>query len=302
MDGLGILFVVLVLVFLGMLFAMNMLNYSYVPREKHMKEGFDSPSKSPVEKEIRAALDPMILPATPDVCDIFTTLRETMAKNIKAETSMSDAEVSAKVEATLAENIPGGALPCPLLTYPVSGSDDLTWLNFLNSIPPDFGARIVLMMKYAKKELKHLERALKAGLSGKEPPTPLEEAILDKEESAEGFEVCPPTVADTRRAAASAAAVASATAATTCQLPEEMTPEEIKVSVTALLQNIKSQKISILTAKNIDPNIDIAPLISSAKASKIYLEKKAKQAKDGTLVMDTPGLVPTGVSEMPIVP
>jgi len=267
MDGLVILFAILVIVFFGTIFVMNFLNHARVTNE-----GFQAPSA--IENQIRKILEPM---NTPGVCDLYAKFRANMAQNIKAEEGLTPAEVNAKVEKTLAQNIQGGALPCPLLTYPKSGSTDLDWLNFLNNVPPDFGARVVLMVKYANKKLVNTQQTVEAALSGGSAPE--EEPFID---------ICPPNISQVRREEAAKKAVNAKAA--TCKLPEDMTPAQIQEAVTSLLQNIVSQKIQILTSKKIDPNIDLVPLLAAANKSMAYLETTKNQASDGTLVENSPGL------------
>jgi hypothetical protein len=192
--------------------------------------------------------------------------------------ALSKTEANAKTEADLAIKIPGGALPCPLLRYPKAGSTDLDWLAFLQGIPSDFGARVVFMAIYAKDYLSSIEQTLKDALSGK--------GVVPQVDETEGFTVCTPDLADTRRA--EKANKAKAQDAASCELPEDMKPEDLQNAVLDLLKALVSKKNSALLAMKIDPNLDIRPLIKDATASADYINKKSQQAQDGTLAMDEP--------------
>jgi len=266
---LTILLIVLSVSFLMILFGMNLVNSLSSgpgsgpgPGPGAGKEGFEVQE---IESQIRAILDPM---NSEELCPLFKTIRANMIKNEKAGQDITDAEAAKRVEAELALKISGGALPCPLLTYPKAGSTDLEWLDFLQKVPSDFGARVVLMAVYAQGFLSTNETTLKLALSGNGTPP-------------EGFTICSPDVADSRRAEVAAKG-------TTCTLPEDLTPAQIKEGVTALLKTLVANKTTILKSKKIDPTIDIKPLITQAKASAAYITQKSQQAQDGTLQMDGP--------------
>lgn len=240
---------------------------STVPKQVSSKEGFEVTS---VANQVRAVLDPMTK-GTEDLCKVYETIRKTMAKNEKAGQSISDAEVNKRVEKALNLKIPGGALPCyqtSLLQYPREGSSDLDWLDFLQKLPSDFGARVVFMAIYARDSLKQTADSMKDALSGKGAP-----------QSQDGFsDICPPDVAQTRRLENQKKANAG------CKLPEDLGPEEIKEQITSLLQKLVATKTSILKAKDIDPLIQIKPLLDEAKVNQAYLEKSAADAESGNLV------------------
>jgi hypothetical protein len=243
---------------------MNIVNsFQVIPQE----EGFKNAPQSDIEVQIRTVLSQM---DSDELCPLYKTIRSNMAKNEKAGQDITDQEVNKRVEAALAIKIPGGALPCPLLVYPKAGSSDLDWLDFLQKVPSDFGARVVLMAVYAQGFLADKEKLLKDALSGNGTPP-----ISD------GFTVCSPDVADSRRAE-------QKNKDTSCTLPEELSPEQIKEAVTKLLKDIVAKKTTILKAKQIDPLIDIKPLLTQAKASAEYVTKKSEQAQNGTLQMDAP--------------
>ncbi len=225
------------------------------------------PSKSPVEIQIRKILDSM---KSDGLCPLYKTIRTNMAKNEKAGQDISDQEVNKRVEAALALKIPGGALPCPLLTYPKAGSTDLEWLDFLQQVPSDFGARVVLMAIYAQGFLADKEQILKDALSGNGTPP-----ISD------GFVVCSPDVATSRRSEKKGKEER-------CTLPEDLSPEDIQEAVTTLLKKLVAEKNTILKDKKIDPNTNVESLIQKANVSAKYVEKKSEEAQSGSLQMDGP--------------
>lgn len=247
---------------------MNMVN------SVQKKEGFSGaepakkPTKSPIEIQIRKILDSM---NSDGLCPLYKTIRTNMAKNEKAGQDISDQEVAKRVEAALALKIPGGALPCPLLTYPKAGSSDLEWLDFLQQVPSDFGARVVLMAIYAQGFLADKEQILKDALSGNGTPP-----------VSDGFTVCSPDVATSRRAEKKGKGEER------CTLPEDLSPEDIQEAVSTLLKTLVAKKNTILKEKKIDPNTDIEALIKKANVSATYVSQKSEQAQSGTLQMDGP--------------
>jgi hypothetical protein len=261
-SGLGILLVALSIVFFAVLIGMNTINSVNVPQEPVIDGFVDS---SDIEVQIRAVLDEM---DSKELCPLFAVIRTNMLKNAKAGQDISDQEAAKRVEADLAVKIPGGALPCPLLNYPKAGSSDLDWLDFLQKVPSDFGARVVLMAVFAEGFLTTTEQTMKLALSGNGTPP-----------VAENFEICSPDVADSRRAE-------KQNKGTSCTLPEELNPAQIKEAVTKLLKDLVGNKTTILKSKKIDPLLDIKPLIAQAKKSAEYLSKKAKQAESGELEME----------------
>ena len=225
-------------------------------------------TKSEIEIQIRKILDSM---DSKGLCPLYTTIRKNMAKNEKAGQDISDQEVNKRVEAALALKIPGGALPCPLLTYPKAGSSDLEWLDFLQQVPSDFGARVVLMAIYAQGFLADKEQILKDALSGKGTPP-----ISD------GFTVCSPDVATSRRAEKKTKTDER------CTLPEDLSPEDLQEAVTTLLKALVANKNTILKEKKINPNTDVEALIKKANVSATYVTQKSEEAQGGTLQMDAP--------------
>jgi hypothetical protein len=233
-------------------------------------DGFQDVAKAGAEAQIRAVLDPMIVP---EICPLYTTIRTNMKKNEMAgENGATAQEAEKRVEASLAIKIPGGALPCPLIKYPRAGATELDWLDFIQKVPTDFGARVVFMAIYAKEFLADKEKILKDTLSG-DITVPMPE---------EGFVVCTPDLADTRRAERSKKSAQS------CTLPEDLTPEQIHEAIAVILKQLVSQKNTLLKEKKIDPLIDILPLIKAATKSAAYINKKSEEAQNGTLQMDGP--------------
>ena len=269
MDGLAILIGVLTFLFLVVLFYMNYKNSAHQSKVISV-DGFQDVAKAGAEEQIRAVLDPMIVP---EICPLYTTIRTNMKKNEMAgENGATAQEAEKRVEASLAIKIPGGALPCPLITYPRSGASELDWLDFIQKVPTDFGARVVFMAIYAKEFLADKEKILKDTLSG-DITVPMPE---------EGFVVCTPDLADTRRAERSKKSAQS------CTLPEDLTPEQIHEAIAVILKQLVSRKMTALKEKKIDPLLDIRPLIKAATKSAAYINKKSEEAQNGTLQMDGP--------------
>jgi len=260
MDGLLLLFAVLFALFFGLVFGMNYLNVMTEPFNDASAAAATAAATAPpsLEPKIRAVLEPMMASGN-DLCALYAFLRETGIKNAKAGPSgsqLSDAEAARQVEAEYALQIDGGALPCPLLTYPKTGATDLDWLAFVQGIPKDFGARIVFMALYARDTLKEQLSKLKTSLG-------------------EGFQsICTPGLAASKRSAATV---------NSCTLPEDLTPEQMADAATEILKSLVAKKTSTLTAKKIDPTIDIGPIIKEANGYAAELKKYTQQAQDGTL-------------------
>ena len=219
MDGLSILFGILTVLFLVVVVSMNILGTQAAPSIKSIEldqegftsaegrrltpssghgqsEGFtsaDQESQPTLGTKIKKVLDPLAfytnpvqpegtpIPEGKDLCAIFDKVRQSHSQSIKGmSTSMSDGELMKKVEAQLAIDIPGGALPCPLLQYPADTATDLEWLTWLQTIPSDFGARVVLMASYADKKLTFVAKSMKDALAGDvELPELSKESFID---------------------------------------------------------------------------------------------------------------------------
>lgn len=275
--GLTILIGVLILISLSLIFAMNWNNYQadlYASYGSHAsyEEGFSTaatviPVISDIERQVRKVLDDLTVE---EICPLYDTIRKNMKKNeMSGPTPATAAEANRKVEANLALKIPGGALPCPLLAYPRAGSTDLDWLDFVQKIPVDYGARIVFMAIFAQEYLGSTEKLMKDALDGKGKIPPPEE----------GFIVCSPDVIDSRKAEKLKKTQQA------CDMPEDLTPEQIKEAVTLVLKQLVAEKTTVLKRKQIDPQIDILPLIKDATKSAVYLNKKGKEAEEGNLQM-----------------
>jgi hypothetical protein len=264
-GGVSLLLMGLGTIFFILLIGMNVVN-SFQKKEKK-KEGFANPVQSDIEVQIRTVLDEL---NSEELCPLYVVIRKNMAKNEKAGQNISDKEADKRVEASLALKISGGALPCPLIVYPKAGSSDLDWLAFLQKVPSDFGARIVLMAIYAQGFLEDTEKTLKETLSGN--------VTLP---NSEGFSVCSPDVADSRRAE-------KKNKDETCVLPEDLSPAQIKEAVTKMLKDIVGTKTTILKSKKIDPQIDIKPILAKATKSANYIKSKTEEAQNGSLKMDAP--------------
>jgi hypothetical protein len=203
--------------------------------------------------------------------------------------AISEAEVQKQVEREFAIGIPGGALQCPLLTYPTPGSTDADWLDFINQLSPDFLARIIYMASYAQATLGKQASDLRSSLEG----------VLGKMNTitpnAEGFaNVCPPSLQTSRRLEKLGRANPA------CSLPEDMSPKEIQESVTAVLQQLVSQEnmairaiqlkqsgaSSVATAIITDvlPPYNLKKTIADATVSMEYLKKQHQAAMKGELV------------------
>ena len=240
MGGLSILLGILTLIFLLVILTMNLVNRTYI-------DSFvDTPSTparvpSEIEKQIREGLEKLAFYTSPgdgspsdgkQLCSIFSIVRKQMARSQRTyNTNLDESEINKRVEDELSNQIPGGALPCPLLIYPIPDSTDLEWLAFLQDIPMDFGARVIFMAQFADVKLTEIAGKLKDALSSS---TPLPD--LTKIDTFTG-EICPPDIAVKKR---------SDTLEASCILPEDMTPEQIQEAVRLVLEQLNSKKRSII--------------------------------------------------------
>ena len=244
------------------------MNWNNYQSDLYPQEGFANAASSDVERQVRKVLDDLTVE---EICPLYNTIRKNMKKNeMSGPTPATAAEADRKVEANLSLKIPGGALPCPLLQYPREGASDLDWLDFVQKIPVDYGARIVFMAIFAKEYLGSTETLMKDALGGKGKIPPAEP---------EGFVVCSPDVIDSRKAEKLKKGSES------CEMPEDLNPEQIKEAVTLVLKQLVAEKTTVLKRKKIDPQIDILPLIKDATKSAVYLNQKGKEAEEGNLQM-----------------
>lgn len=303
---LAVVFGVLSVVCIGVILYINTANLSTATEgfaESASSSKAKKPTASAIETQIRAILDPFVTEPTtgPQLCKIYTYMRARNALNIQARANsaamntsangdaISETEVQKQVEADFATGIPGGALQCPLLTYPTPGSTDADWLDFINQLSPDFLARIIYMASYAQATLGKQASDLRSSLEG----------VLGKMNTitpnAEGFtSVCPPSLQTSRRLEKLGRANPA------CSLPEDMSPKEIQESVTAVLQQLVGQEnmairaiqlkqsgaSSLATAiiTDIVPSYDLKKTIADATVSMEYLKKQHQAAMKGELV------------------
>lgn len=248
MDKLYLLIATLSFVFFFAVIAMNTrdLFYSYRP----VKEGFQAQITSTVEK-IRKCMDALALNTTPDgsptgegaeLCAIY--------KDMDPDTA--------------AKNIPGGALPCPLVQYPSAGASDTEWLAWFQNIRPDFGARVVFMVLFADNTI-----------------TPQKDSINNM--LTQGFEdtpVCTPELIAIRKQIDSASK---------CVMPAEITGEQVSTSVDTIIRQLEDTKKKLLTG-TVDAVLlenpvalfaDMKARIAKVKDAMAYLnEKKEAGEKD----------------------
>ena len=288
MDGLDALFYCLILVFLGSIAYLQLKTLSTVSTKEGLAPAASaSPSSSTIETTIRKALDPYL---NSDLCDVYAQLRTVLAQGIQGNELTPTADTLKKVDAYLTKELTTAPLPCPSFTYP-TGKAELEWVNFLNELPTDIGAKYVLMALYAQRELAFRAKNVKLALNRS---LPIPDSEKDAEEKiriskkvllsafpTEGFDsiigICPVSVQDTRRMEAKNAG---------CRMPDDMTHEEIVQSVDNILQKMSADKITILGQKFISPDIDVKPYIADAKKSSDYLKSMKAKALDGSLVYE----------------
>lgn len=263
MDTLAFIFTILTGIIVFSILAMNLLPTLF----NSTQEGFETPTtiNTPsIQTKIKAILEP--LKGSDDLCVLYESIRRIAIQNEKADSNVSDSEAAQRVEKTLSVNIPGGALPCPLLVYPQSSSSDLVWLDWLQKIPDDFGARVVFMTLYARDYLLKQEQDVRDTLSGTKAPIQ------------ESFAICPPEIAKNLR---------NKNLESSCKLPESLSEKEIQNEIQKRLQTIVATKSKLLSAKNINPSIDLNPILQQAMKSKNYLESVKNNIESGTLPINS---------------
>ena len=284
MDGLSVLFGILTAIFIVVVFGTSILNSlngsgPELTLGPVKTEGFAAPSS--LQLEIRKVIDELALntdangkPITDgaDLCRVFVQVRDSMRQSEAVGQSLSDAEITSRVEAQLAVAIPGGALPCPLVKYPSPSMSDNDWLSWLQDIPSDFGTRTILMAAYADKKLTEVAKQLKDALSGD----------ITLPEINEGFAaICTPALAKQKRTAAAAAS---------CKLSDSATPAEIKEAATSILADMVAQRNALKLQKQNDPllaaamAVDVHTHVQNALRAMEYLNKQKDAAKSGTLM------------------
>ena len=263
MDKLYLLIAILSFAFFFAVIGMNTydLFYSYLP----LKEGFEAQVTSTAEK-IRKCMDALALNTTPDgsptgegaeLCAIYKDMDPT----------------------TTAKNIPGGALPCPLVQYPSAGASDTEWLAWFQNIPPDFGARVVFMVLFADNTI-----------------TPQKDAI--EKMLTQGFEntaVCTPELLGLKKQIDSASK---------CVMPDNMTSEQVSVSVDTIIQQLEETKKKLLTG-TVDADLLNNPAalfahmktrIANVKDAMAYLNEKKEAGEKDLASMILPSKPPSAAA------
>jgi len=263
MDKLYLLIATLSFAFFFAVIAMNThdLFYSYRP----VKEGFEAQITTTVEK-IRKCMDALALNTTPDGspagegADLCTIYKD-MDPN------------------TTAKNIPGGALPCPLVQYPSAGASDTEWLAWFQNIPPDFGARVVFMVLFADNTISPLKDAINNMLT-------------------QGFEntaVCTPELIGLKKQIDSAGK---------CVMPDNMTREQVSVSVDTIIKQLEDTKKKLLTG-TVEAELLENPValfanmklrIAKVKDAMAYLNEKKEAGEKDLASMILPSKDPSAAS------
>ena len=252
MDKLYLLFAGITLVFVLSVLAMNMSGFYYTNKQE--LSGFQNLIMSDNEKKIRACMDSLALYTTPGgspteegkhLCEIFKGVRAAMMEKEERDDVKDKTIASKNVENKLANKIPGGALPCPLFTYPVGGSDDKAWLAWFQKIPVDFGARIVFMVIYADENI-----------------TPQKQASQDAiKDNLAGFEdICTPELIEmkTRNQKANS-----------CVMPSDIKPEQVNKTVDEIIKQLISTRDTILKNTISPIALKLDPTSSSPMKNKI---------------------------------
>jgi hypothetical protein len=276
MDGGTIFFFVLSIIFLAVIFALNIVNRNI--KVVSTNEGFYIDS---IPSQIKAVLDPMNAPSV-SLCPIYANMRSFMVKNEMASNNISKDEATQRVEKTLSIKIPGGALQCPFLTYPADSSSDDDWIEFLTRVPSDFGARVIFMAMYARKELKRRAANIKAGLSGGKVTSEEEFDKLDKDSGNslyEDFTLFTPTLRPVEN-------WADADEENDSDTDEEKLKKKRQKKVTSLLKNLVTTRDKTLQGKGVSTTIDIGPIIAEAQESNNYIATIKAKTEDGTIVND----------------
>ena len=249
MDKLYLLFAGITLVFVLSVLAMNMSGFYYTKKQE--VSAFQDLSMSDNEKKIRACMDSLALYTTPGgspteegkhLCEIFKGIRAAMMEKEERDDVKDKTIASKNVENKLANKIPGGALPCPLFTYPVGGSDDKAWLAWFQKIPVDFGARVIFMVIYADENITPQKQAS-------------QDAILT------GFEdICTPELLEmkTRNQKANS-----------CIMPSDIKPEQIDKAVDEIINQLKTRRDNILKNTISPIALKLDPTASSPMKNKI---------------------------------
>jgi hypothetical protein len=263
MDKLYLLIATLSFAFFFAVIAMNTSDLFYSSRP--LKEGFEAQITTTAEK-IRKCMDALALNTTPDgsptgegaeLCVIYKDMDPAMTT----------------------KNIPGGALPCPLVKYPSAGASDTEWLAWFQNIPPDFGARVVFMVLFADKTI-----------------TPQKDAINNI--LTQGFEdtaVCTPDLLALKK---------QIDYAGKCIMPPDMTGEQVTKSVDTIIQQLEETKKKLLkgTVEALlleNPALlfaDMKRRIANVKDAMAYLNEKKKAGEKDLASMIPPSKPPSASS------
>jgi hypothetical protein len=263
MDKLYLLIATLSFAFFFAVIAMNTRDLFYSSRP--LKEGFEAQITGTAEK-IRKFMDALSLNTTPDgsptgegadLCAIY--------KDMDPKTA--------------AKNIPGGALPCPLVQYPSPGATDTEWLAWFQNIPPDFGARVVFMVLFADNTITPQKNSIEKMLT-------------------QGFEntaVCTPDLLALKKQIDSAGK---------CVMPADMTSEQITNAVDTIIQQLEDTKNKLLTG-TVDAELlenpaalfaDMKSRIANVKDAIAYLNEKKESGEKDLASMILPSKTPPAAS------
>ena len=283
MDGGTFFFVALGAIFLFLVVGLNLVNAATAgataKASMPAKEGFTSGS---IPDQIKAVLDPMNAPSS-SLCPIYGNIRQMLTQNEIAINRVSEKEAASRVEKTLAMKIPGGALQCPFLTYPADTATDDEWIDFLTRVPSDFGARVIFMAMYAKKELNRRAANVRAGLKGGKVTSDAEFNKMDEDSGNslyEDFTVLPPTLRPVEHWADADADEDD----NPDETPEQKLQKKRQKKVTSLLENLQKTRTKTLQDKGVSASIDINPILAAAKQSNDYTVSMKAKAEDGSIV------------------
>ena len=263
MDKLYLLIATLSFAFFFAVIAMNTrdLFYSCNP----VKEGFQA-EVTTTQKQIRTFMDALALNTTPDgsptgegadLCAIYKDMDPI----------------------TTAKNIPGGALPCPLVQYPSAGASDTEWLAWFQNIPPDFGARVVFMVLFADNTI-----------------TPQKDSI--EKMLTQGFEntpICTPELIGLKKQIDSAGK---------CVMPADMTREQVTTTVDTIIQQLEETKNKLLTG-TVDAELlenpaalfaDMKIRIAKVKDAIDFLNEKKKAGEKDLASVILPSKAPSAAA------
>lgn len=244
--------------------AMNIRNYEAF--EDAPGPGiFPRPSPPPPPLQVATMVKTILGPyMDPRVCSIFLELRLKIIPTNSKTGSPTDSEAIEKTDKQLQLEIPGGPAPCPFPKLPADSADPKVWLEYVNALPRDILARILFTAEYCLRTLQQKQAEISSATAG----------------STQGFQpLCPPSLADTRRA--EKAASSKTLTAATCVNPEELTPEQIGNQIQILLQDIQGKSTQAYK-KPLNPK-SLPAILNECEAIKQKLDGVKNQAQSGTL-------------------